>query len=212
MIIHALTYSSMRLVDAQLLAPLDVVADRLHVDARARDVELVEHLDGLELDDPAAAEPAEDDVLGELGVRPGRRAERRGGADGRGTRPRGRGPRMRRRSGSRGRSKIVRRVAHSRAIRPSSTRRPNGVKAGPRAGAAAAPGAGRAGCSGRAGHRVPSQPRMQPGGLLAGTRPDLVASTRVGRPSVPGDLPGDLDPPRAGCAGVNATCQGSIGS
>ena len=44
-----------RLPEAQLLAPLDVVADGLHVDARPRDHQLVHDLDGLQLDEPAAA-------------------------------------------------------------------------------------------------------------------------------------------------------------
>ena len=79
MIMPALTYSSSDWLDAQLLAPLDVVADGLHVDARPRDVELVEDLDGLELDDARAGQPGQDDVLGQLRVRAGGRADRRGG-------------------------------------------------------------------------------------------------------------------------------------
>ena len=41
------------------------------------DLELIEGLDGLELDDPGAREPRRDDVLGQLGVRPGGDAPRR---------------------------------------------------------------------------------------------------------------------------------------
>ncbi len=66
-----------RLVDPQLLAPLDVVALVLDVDARLVDLQLVEGLDGLELDQPGAREPRRDDVLGHLGVRPGGDAPRR---------------------------------------------------------------------------------------------------------------------------------------
>ena len=66
-----------RLVDAQLLAPLDVVALVLDVDAGLVDLELVEGLDRLELDQPGAGEPRGDDVLGHLGVRAGGDAPRR---------------------------------------------------------------------------------------------------------------------------------------
>ena len=66
-----------RLVDAQLLRPLDVVALVGDVDAGLVDVELVERLDRLELDDAGADEPGGDDVLGHLRVRPGGHAERR---------------------------------------------------------------------------------------------------------------------------------------
>ena len=69
-----------RLRYAQLLRPLDVVADVRHVDAGPRDAQLVVHLHGLELDDAAARQPRQDDVLRQLRVRAGRRAHRRGGA------------------------------------------------------------------------------------------------------------------------------------
>ena len=65
-----------RLMDLELLRPLDVVALVLDVDAGLADVELVERLDGLELDHPGPDEPCRDDVLGHLGVGPGRDAER----------------------------------------------------------------------------------------------------------------------------------------
>ena len=68
-----------RLVERQLLRPLDVVAHRLHVDARPRDRQRVVDLDSLQLDDAAAGEPREHDVLRELRVRAGRRPERRRG-------------------------------------------------------------------------------------------------------------------------------------
>ncbi len=76
-----------RLVDAQLLAPLDVVALVGDVDAGLVDVELVERLDRLELDDAGPGQPGRDDVLGQLGVRdrPPRPTACRG-------RRRGRGP------------------------------------------------------------------------------------------------------------------------
>ena len=66
-----------RLVDLELLRPLDVVALVLHVDAGLVDLELVEGLDGLQLDQPGSHEPGCDDVLGHLGVGPGRHPERR---------------------------------------------------------------------------------------------------------------------------------------
>ncbi len=65
-----------RLLELELLRPLDVEADGVHVDARARDVQLVEHLDRLELHDPAAAEPRQHEVLRHLGLRPRRRPQR----------------------------------------------------------------------------------------------------------------------------------------
>ena len=65
-----------RLVDLELLAPLDVVALVLHVDAGLVDLQLVEGLDGLQLDQARPNEPRGDDVLGHLGVRPGRHPER----------------------------------------------------------------------------------------------------------------------------------------
>ncbi len=65
---------------AQLLRKLAVVAGVAHVDARARDRERVVDLHGLQLEDAAAREPREHDVLRELGVGSGRRAERAGSA------------------------------------------------------------------------------------------------------------------------------------
>ncbi len=64
-----------RLFERELLRPLDVEADVLRVDARARDLEPVQDLDRLQLQDPCAAEPGEDDVLRELRVGAGRGAE-----------------------------------------------------------------------------------------------------------------------------------------
>ena len=69
-----------RLLQLQFLRPFHVVADVGHVDARPRDLQLVEDLDGLQLDDARAAQPGEHDVLRQLAVRSGRRAERRGSA------------------------------------------------------------------------------------------------------------------------------------
>ena len=65
-----------RLVDLELLRPLDVVALVGHVDAGLVHIELVERLDRLELEHPGADDPRRDQVLGHLGVRPGRHAER----------------------------------------------------------------------------------------------------------------------------------------
>ena len=73
------------LFQPQLLGPLDVVALVGHVDAGPRDLQRVHDLDGLELDEAAAAEPGGHDVLGELGVGAG------AGADGRGEVAAGRG-------------------------------------------------------------------------------------------------------------------------
>ncbi len=64
------------LVDLELLGPLDVVALVLHVDAGLGDLELVQGLDGLELDVAGPAQPGRDDVLGHLRMRAGGRAER----------------------------------------------------------------------------------------------------------------------------------------
>ena len=64
----------------QFLRPLHVIADRRHVDAGARQDQHVLHLHRLQLDHPAAGEPRQYDVLRQLRVRPGGRAERRGGA------------------------------------------------------------------------------------------------------------------------------------
>ena len=64
------------LVDLELLRPLDVVPLVGDVDAGLVDVELVERLDGLELDQPRTHQPGRDDVLGHLRVGPGRHPER----------------------------------------------------------------------------------------------------------------------------------------
>ena len=64
-----------RLLQLELLRPLDVVALVGHVDAGPRDHQLVHDLHGLQLDEPAAAQPRRDDVLAELGVRPCGRAD-----------------------------------------------------------------------------------------------------------------------------------------
>jgi hypothetical protein len=58
-----------RLLELELLTPLDVEAHGSHVDARARNGQLVEDLNRLELHDPASREPAQDDVLRHLGLR-----------------------------------------------------------------------------------------------------------------------------------------------
>ncbi len=63
--------------NGQLLAPLDVVADRLHVDAGSTDLEIVEDLHRLQLEEAAAAQPGEHDVLRHLTVWSGRRTDRR---------------------------------------------------------------------------------------------------------------------------------------
>ncbi len=57
-----------RLGDLQLLAPLDVETDGLHVDARSVDLELVEDLNRLQLEHAPTAEPCQHDVLSELTV------------------------------------------------------------------------------------------------------------------------------------------------
>ena len=64
-----------RLAHLQLLGPFAVVALVLQVDAGLGDVELVQGLDGLELDEPRAAEPGGDDILGHLRVGAGGDAE-----------------------------------------------------------------------------------------------------------------------------------------
>ena len=69
-----------RLLEEQLLRPLDVEAHVLHVDAGARDLELIEDLHRLELDDAGSPEPGEQDVLRELGVGAGRGADAGGGS------------------------------------------------------------------------------------------------------------------------------------
>ncbi len=68
-----------RLREPQLLRPLGVEPDRLHVDAGARDLEFVQSLHGLQLEDARAAEPGEHQVLRHLRVRAGGGAERAGG-------------------------------------------------------------------------------------------------------------------------------------
>ena len=60
----------------QLLRPFAVVALVGHVDAGLGDVQLVEHLHGLEFDIPSAAQPRGQDVLGKLRMRAGGHAER----------------------------------------------------------------------------------------------------------------------------------------
>ncbi len=67
-----------RVFDEQLLRPLDVVADGAHVDAGPADDEAVVDLDGLELQDPTPRQIRQPDVLGELRVRAGGRADGRG--------------------------------------------------------------------------------------------------------------------------------------
>ena len=62
--------------EAQLLAPLDVVADVGGVDARPRDRQPVVDLDRLELEDAAPGQPRQHHVLGHLVLRAGRGAER----------------------------------------------------------------------------------------------------------------------------------------
>lgn len=66
------------LMDKELLAPFDVVPDRLHVDARAGDVQIVENLHRFQLEQSRAAEPRQDDVLSHLAVWAGGRAHRAG--------------------------------------------------------------------------------------------------------------------------------------
>ena len=72
------------LIDArrhrELLAPLDVVSNGLHIDARPRDVEVVDHLDRLQFEEARSPEPGEHQVLRHLRVRTGGRADRRGAA------------------------------------------------------------------------------------------------------------------------------------
>jgi len=62
------------LLEAQLLRPLDIVAVIVHIDARPRDLKLIENLDGLELHDPATAEPGKHEILRHLRLRSGCRA------------------------------------------------------------------------------------------------------------------------------------------
>ena len=61
--------------DLELLRPLDVVSLVFQIDARLVDVELVEGLDGLQLEEPGADQPGHDDVLRHLGVRAGGNAK-----------------------------------------------------------------------------------------------------------------------------------------
>jgi hypothetical protein len=65
-----------RLLDAQLLRPFHVEADAAHVDARSRNAQCVVALHRLQLHEPPAAEPAQNDALRQLRVRPGRRPQR----------------------------------------------------------------------------------------------------------------------------------------
>jgi len=65
------------LLQLQFLGPLAVVGDIRRIDAGAAHGELIQDLDGLQFDEARAAEPARDDVLGELGVGPGGHAQRR---------------------------------------------------------------------------------------------------------------------------------------
>ena len=64
------------LIKLQLLRPFTVVTLVGHVDAGLGDVQLVEHLHGLEFDIPSAAQPRGQDVLGKLRMRTGGHAER----------------------------------------------------------------------------------------------------------------------------------------
>ncbi len=64
-----------RLLQLELLGPLDVVALVRHVDARAGDFQLVHNLHRLELDKARAREPGADDILGQLGMRPSPRPD-----------------------------------------------------------------------------------------------------------------------------------------
>ena len=66
-----------RIVEGQLLAPLDVGAEGLDVDAGAADLEIVEHLHGLQFEEAGAGQPGQHDVLRHLGVGAGGRSERR---------------------------------------------------------------------------------------------------------------------------------------
>ena len=65
-----------RLLDPELLRPLDVVALVLHVDAGLGNFDLIEGLDCLEFDEPGATQPGDNDVLGELRVWTGGNSER----------------------------------------------------------------------------------------------------------------------------------------
>jgi len=56
------------LLHLELLRPLHVVALVLHVDAGFGNLELIQGLHRLELDEPRATQPGDDDVLGELRV------------------------------------------------------------------------------------------------------------------------------------------------
>ncbi len=68
-----------RLLERELLAPLDVVSLTLHVHARPVDVEPVEYLHRLALEHPCTGQPGEHEVLGELGVGTGGGTDRGGG-------------------------------------------------------------------------------------------------------------------------------------
>ncbi len=62
--------------DRQLLTPLDVVADGLHVDAGPIDDKVVDDLHRLQFEQTRPAEPGQHDVLGQLRVGPGCRTNR----------------------------------------------------------------------------------------------------------------------------------------
>ena len=66
-----------RLLEPQFLRPFDVVAHVGGVDARARNLQLVENLYRLQLDDARAAQPGEGDILRQLTVRTRGRTKRR---------------------------------------------------------------------------------------------------------------------------------------
>ena len=66
------------LLHPQFLAPLDVVADGLHVDAGTGYLQAVEHLDRLQFKEPRPSQPGQHDVLGHLAVGSGGRTHRGG--------------------------------------------------------------------------------------------------------------------------------------
>ncbi len=67
-----------RLLELQFLRPFHVVADVGDVDAGPGNLQLVQDLDGLQLDDARSAQPRKHDVLRQLAVRSGGRSQRRG--------------------------------------------------------------------------------------------------------------------------------------
>ena len=157
------------------------------------DVELVERLDRLELDHPGADEPGGDDVLGHLGVRAGRHAERRVELDAVTSR-------TRKRWSGRGTKKAERGTLNSESFWLELGEDPVGellhrdrVEAvGHRYRSPSSRAWRRAACS-RALARISS------------------ASTRVGRPSAKTTSPPTVTS-SGRMPGVKATCQGSIGS